>query len=104
MFVDEALGQSHKTLFGVNLLTPFCKLDHFINISNICCTVMKRSNLQNIVSKFMPKMFDEIDPMEHMNGASLCQGQTLQLILLITYNKKNVYSNGPSNHFKLVPQ
>ncbi len=28
-------------LFGVNLLTIFCKLDHFINISQLCCMAMK---------------------------------------------------------------
>ncbi len=44
-----------NTALGVNLLALFCKLDHFINISNICCIAMKISSLQNRVSKFMPK-------------------------------------------------
>ncbi len=35
----------HK-YFGTNLLMLFCKLNHFVNISNICCIVMKRSSLQ----------------------------------------------------------
>jgi hypothetical protein len=42
-----------NTALGV--LTLFCRLDHFININNICCIAMKRSSLQNRVSKFMPK-------------------------------------------------
>ncbi len=36
-------------------------LDHFKNIGNICCVDMKRSGLQNRVSKFTPKKFFEID-------------------------------------------
>ncbi len=61
---------------------------------------MKKSNLQNIVSKFMPKMFNEIDPISGayewcfaLAGSGLttdtklsrkgCQEQTLHLILLI---------------------
>jgi hypothetical protein len=49
-------------LFWSNLLTLLYKLDHFINISNIYCIFMKRSSLQNRVSKFTPKKFYEIDP------------------------------------------
>ncbi len=49
-------------LLGVNLLTLLCKLDHFINISNIYGIFMKRSSLQNRLSKFTPKKFYEIDP------------------------------------------
>ncbi len=48
-------------LFGVHLLTLLCKLDHFINISNNISFGMKRSSLQNRVSKFTPKKFYEID-------------------------------------------
>ncbi len=40
---------------GVDLLTHFYKLDHFINISNICCIALKRSSLQERESKFTPK-------------------------------------------------
>jgi len=55
-------GQS-QNYFGVNLLTLFCNLDHFINNSNIYLIFMKRSSLQNRVSKFTPKKFYEIiDP------------------------------------------
>ncbi len=42
-------------LFWVHLLALFCKLDHFINISNISIIFMKRSSLQNRVKKFTPK-------------------------------------------------
>jgi hypothetical protein len=48
-------------LFGVNLLTVFCNLDHFINVSNIYGIAMKRPSLQNIVSKFMPNFIYEIE-------------------------------------------
>ncbi len=37
-------------------------LDHSINISNICCIVMKKSSLQQRVSKFTPNKFYEINP------------------------------------------
>jgi hypothetical protein len=55
---------------GVNLIKlcwhkfthAFCKLDYFINISNMRCIAMKRSSLQKGVSKFNPKRFYEIDP------------------------------------------
>ena len=39
----------------------FGKLDHLINISNIYGIFMKRSSLQNSVSKFTPKKFYKID-------------------------------------------
>jgi hypothetical protein len=41
-----------KLLWG-KITHTFYKLGHFINISNICCIVMKRSSLQNRVSIFM---------------------------------------------------
>jgi hypothetical protein len=44
-------GPSHKTI----------KLDHFIN-SNIYDIAVKRSSLQDRVSKFTPKRFYEINP------------------------------------------
>ncbi len=61
---------STKGNSGVDLIKPFwrkfthtlCKLDHFINISIICCITMKVSSLQYRVSKFTPKKFYEIDP------------------------------------------
>ncbi len=52
--------RSHKLHFGVNFLTIFCKLNHLINKSNFYGIAMKRPNLQNRVSKFMPKTFYEI--------------------------------------------
>jgi hypothetical protein len=54
------MGQSHK-LFGINLLTLFCKLDRFINAYNNYHSVVKRSILQTRVSKFSPKKFYEIN-------------------------------------------
>ena len=51
------LGSISSNYFRVNLLTLFCKLDHFINIGNIYGIFMERSSLQNRVSKFMPKSF-----------------------------------------------
>jgi hypothetical protein len=48
--------------FCVNLLTLFCKLDHFITIHNIYDIAMKRYSIQNRVRKFTPKKFYEIDP------------------------------------------
>ncbi len=53
--------QAHKAILD-HLLTFFCKLDHFINISNIYGTFTRRSSLQNRVRKFMPKTLYEIDP------------------------------------------
>ncbi len=32
--------------FGANLLTGLCKVNHFINVYNICHSVVKRSSLQ----------------------------------------------------------
>ncbi len=46
---------STQNYFRVNLLTLFGKLDHLINISNIYGIFMKRSCLQNRVSKFTSK-------------------------------------------------
>ncbi len=60
--IFKVQGSISQTFFGVNLLTLLCKLDHFINISNIYGIFMKRYSLQNRVSKFTPKMFYEIDP------------------------------------------
>jgi len=54
-------SQSHKTFFGVNLHTLFCKLDHFTNASHVCWIVTKRSSLQKRVSKFMLKMLNVIE-------------------------------------------
>ncbi len=48
-------------VFWSKITHTFCKLDHFINISNICCIGMKRSSLQNRLRKFTPKKFYEID-------------------------------------------
>jgi hypothetical protein len=35
----------------IKLLALFCKLDHFLIMSNACCIAMKRSSLQHRVSK-----------------------------------------------------
>ncbi len=50
-------GRSHKTF---NLLTLFCKPDHFINAYNNCHSAVKRPSLQTRVSKLPPKKFCEI--------------------------------------------
>ncbi len=47
MTKNTASGVDLKNYFGVNLLTLFCKLDHFINTSNIYSIAMKRYSLQN---------------------------------------------------------
>jgi hypothetical protein len=49
-------------LFLFNFTHTSHKLDHFMNANNICCIVMKRSSLQDRVSKLMRKKFYEIDP------------------------------------------
>jgi hypothetical protein len=48
------LGQSHKTFFGINILTMFCKLDYCINVT-IICLCCERYSFQKEVSEFMPK-------------------------------------------------
>ncbi len=55
-------GVNLVNLFWHKFTRTFCKLVHFITISNICCIVMKRYSLQKRVSKFMSKKFYEIDP------------------------------------------
>jgi hypothetical protein len=37
-------------------LKHFCRLAHFINVSNICCISMKRSSFVKRVSKLTPKV------------------------------------------------
>jgi hypothetical protein len=54
-------GQSRKPTLEHNY-SHLSKLDHFINISNICGIDMKSSSFKNRVSKFMQKMFCDIDP------------------------------------------
>jgi hypothetical protein len=41
--------------FGVDLLTLFFKLDHFLKTGNICSIALERSSLQERLSKFTPK-------------------------------------------------
>jgi len=48
--------------FGVNLLSLFSELDHFINVINIFCIAMKRSSLQKRVSKCTPRSFMKLTP------------------------------------------
>jgi hypothetical protein len=45
------MDQSHE-LFWSKFNYTYCKLDHFINTRNICCSARKRSRLQKRVSKF----------------------------------------------------
>ncbi len=56
MFIAQATEVNVIKLCGANLWTLFCKLDPFINVTNICFIVVKRCNLQK-VSKLMAKMF-----------------------------------------------
>jgi hypothetical protein len=74
--VDGGSGVHLRILFGINLLTLLCKLDHFINISNIYSIFMNICSLQNRVSKFTPKKFYEIDPWSTLNNFH-CWGATL---------------------------
>jgi hypothetical protein len=55
-------GANLIKLFWSKFFHTFCKLDHFINIGNILGIFMKRSSLQNRVSKFMPKSFMRLTP------------------------------------------
>jgi hypothetical protein len=55
-------GVDRIKLFRVNLLTLFCKLDHFINTSNIYSIALKRYSLQNRVSKSTLKSFIRSTP------------------------------------------
>jgi hypothetical protein len=59
-FVWQKVVSILYNYFRVNLLALFCKLDHFIKISNIYGIFIKRSRLQNRVSEFTPKKFYEI--------------------------------------------
>jgi len=54
-------GRCHKAFLGINLLTLFCKLDHFINANNNCLSAVKRSSLKTRVNIFTSKMFYQID-------------------------------------------
>ncbi len=48
--------QSHKNLW-LKTANTFCKLGHFIDINNICFTVVKRFSLQKRARKFNLKKF-----------------------------------------------
>jgi hypothetical protein len=54
-------SQSHKTFFGVHLLTLFQSYI-FLQDRIIMVTLIEWSSLQKSVSKFMPKKFDAIYP------------------------------------------
>ncbi len=59
----KGLGQRDDLIkFSWHIYSHFCKLDHFIDIRNICFISMKWSSLQKRVTKFAPKEFYEIDP------------------------------------------
>jgi hypothetical protein len=61
-FIVQAPGVDLVKLFYSKFTSTFCKLDHFINLSNIYDILMKSSSLQNRVIKFTAKKFYEIDP------------------------------------------
>jgi hypothetical protein len=64
---------THKNILAYIYSHFLCKLDRFINISNTCCSAMKRPSLQEKVGKFAPKKFYEIDPwiQPYKEGANL---------------------------------
>jgi hypothetical protein len=45
-YVSSSKNQIAPNFLGIYLLALFCKLDNFINITNISCIAMKRSSLQ----------------------------------------------------------
>jgi len=55
-------GGDLTKLFGVNLLTLFSKLHHFINISNIYGIAMKRPSLQKVKVNLWQKSFIRSTP------------------------------------------
>ncbi len=57
-------------LFAINLLTLFCKLDHFINV-DIILLCGEKTHLLKRVSTFAPKKFYEIDPLVKYLGKRL---------------------------------
>jgi len=52
----------HKTFLGVKLLTLFSKLDLFITMHQMSQKFIKGCSFQKSASKFIPKLFYEIDP------------------------------------------
>jgi hypothetical protein len=57
----QAPGVDLIILFGVNLLTLYCRLDLFIEMQQILLMYIKWSSLHKIVIKFTPKRFYEIN-------------------------------------------
>ncbi len=55
-------GVNFMKLFWHKFTYTFCKLDHFINVNNICHKTMKRSRFSKIVSKSKAQKFYEIYP------------------------------------------
>jgi hypothetical protein len=68
----------------------FCKLDHFINVSNICCIAMKRCSLQNRASKLTPKSFMRSTPALNGKTTVVCESFNTVKFLEKTQN------NGPA--------
>jgi hypothetical protein len=54
-FIEQAAGVNLITLFGVNLLTLFCKLDLSKAMLQKLLFIMKWPSLQKSVRKFTPK-------------------------------------------------
>ncbi len=54
-------GWSHKT-FWHKFTYPFFKLDHFINVHNICTSVVKRSSFQKSEQIYVKKSFMKSTP------------------------------------------
>jgi hypothetical protein len=49
-------------LFGVNLVITFCKLNHFINVNNICHIELKRLRFENEGVNLHQKSFMRLSP------------------------------------------
>jgi len=62
IFITLAPGVDLIKLFWYNFNQSFCKLDLFIAMQQIMFMLINWSRLQKSVSKFMTKLFYEIDP------------------------------------------
>ncbi len=60
--IDD-LGRSYRTILATIYSHLFHKLDHFINIHNVCCITLTRSSLEKRKSWIMSKKYYEIDPL-----------------------------------------
>jgi hypothetical protein len=66
----------------MNLLTLFGKLDHFLNMNNICCIAFKRSSLQKDMKRSNLEIFYENYPWNYLTPNSRLE---LSLVLQICF-------------------